>query len=383
MSHFDKNLLFIGKVNLDVGAVGDVDSLGDTKDFATGGMHAAIGGASANAARAARKLARVYGDEQNTKIVTRMGQEPAQESYSNFGEYLLARHAREMTRELMEHEGFNHTDVSVGQPGPGVAKSIVSTFQGGRHIFKDMPLAEQFNAANDGMISNVKNQIHAEISTSGFVFLDPARPALADIAIGMADQTDAVMITDYGFKSISKDQKEAERIDNILKNSDIVIVPGDAFVEGMIPGEKNPDKLFELLQDKQYKARTIIMSDGLDPVRVYHEGKVSEIPVTPAPKLVNVNGAGDTRDGALMFYLSRGDEMIDAVAKASAVSSIRMQYQEHEWEDRFYDHVKDNPLFASDIADIEHAREMKIQGFVGGPAANDDKPYNEGNMEHG
>ncbi len=308
MSGFNKNLLFVGKVNLDIGAVGlDVDELKDTKDFATGGIRASIGGASANAARAVNKLSKLYADDHITKILTRMGQEANRESFRDYGEFVLTQHVREMSRELLAHEGINVTDVSVGQPGPGVAKSVVSTFQGGRHVFKDMPLSEQFNSANEGMVSNVSARVHSELCSSSYVFLDPARPALADIATKVAEDTNAVLITDYGFKSIDSDPDKAARISNILKSADVIIVPGDAFVEGMEPGKKDPDALFEKLQGKEYKARTIIMSDGLDPVRVAHEGQVHEIPVIPADTLVNVNGAGDSRDGALMFYLARGD----------------------------------------------------------------------------
>ncbi|MGN7438629.1 MAG: carbohydrate kinase family protein [Alcanivorax sp.] len=360
----NRNLALVGKVNLDIyGASGQVTSLGDTKDFADGGIGVSLGGASANVARSINTLSRVYGDEGSTKIVTRIGEPPEQQGYNNFGEHLLAQHAAEMTFRLLQHEGVNYTDVAAGKEGPGIAKSVVSNFRGGRHIFKQMPLQAQFAAANDGMVSSVHPVMTAELSGASYVFVDPARPALAKVATDVCEENRVPSIVDHGLKSWPKDELKASLLEDVLKNADILIVPADAFVPGMRDGEKNPDKLFETLSGKEYKARTIIMSDGTDPVRLSHHGKVSEIPVTPAENPINVSGAGDTRDGALMFFLSRGDEMETAVAKATEMATIRIQYPGNDWEHHIYDHVKDNPLFADDMDELDAMHDKTQPGL--------------------
>ena len=381
----NRNLVLVGKVNLDIyGASGEVTSLGDTKDFADGGIGVSLGGASANVARSINTLSRVYGDEGSTKIVTRIGEPPEQKGYKTFGEHLLAQHASEMTFRLLQHEGVNYTDVSAGKEGPGIAKSVVSNFLGGRHIFKEMPLLAQFQAANDGMITSVHPVMTAELSGASYVFIDPARPPLAKIGADVCEQNCIPSIVDHGLKKWPKDEIKGKLLGDVLKQADIIIVPADAFVPGMEEGKKDPDQLFEILSSKEYKARTIIMSDGTDPVRLSHNGQVSEIPVTPAENAINVSGAGDTRDGALMFFLSRGEEMETAVTKATEMATIRIQYPGNEWENHIYDHVKDNPLFADDIAEIKAVHDGGQPGlFDDVPAANDQDFDVDDDIRHG
>ncbi|PCI57103.1 MAG: hypothetical protein COB36_02195 [Alphaproteobacteria bacterium] len=374
----NRNLVLVGKINLDIYAgSGDVTSLDDTKDFASGGMGVSLGGASANVARAINTLSRVYDDAGSTKIITRIGESSEHAGYKDFGEHLLSQHVSDMTFRLLQHEGVNYADVAAGKAGPGIAKSIVSNFKGGRHIYKQQPLAEQFNASNDGLVTSVKPIVEAETAGASYVFVDPARPHLSNIAANVCEEKGIPSIVDHGLKAWPKDAGKAALLENILKKADILIVPGDAFVPGMEEGKKDSDKLFELLQGKEYKARTIIMSDGIDPVRLSHNGKVSEIPVTPAENPINVSGAGDTRDGALMFFLSRGEEMETAVAKATEMATIRIQYYGNEWEDHIFKHVMDNPLFDDDLAELATSHSKPKQSLLPDAANDPDGGYDE------
>ena len=350
----NRNLVCVGKINIDFHAASpEVGELVDTKDFAHSGMWVDLGGASANVARAINTLSRVYDDPGSTKIVTRIGQPPEEEGYKTFGEHLFAQHATDMTFSLLQHEGLNYIDVAAGQMGPGIAKSMVSGWNGGRHIYKQKSfVGPQFNAVNDGLLANTKPIIEAEVSNAAYVFVDPARPGLANLTTEICEERGIPTIVDHGLKAWPTDEKEAAILDNILKKADILIVPSDAVVPGMRDKESNPDRLFELLHGKEYKARTIIMSDGTNPVRLSHNGKVTEIPVMEVENPINVSGAGDTRDGALMFYLSRGDDMETAVTKATVMASIRIQYRDNDWEGHIYDHVVDNPLFADDVEEL-------------------------------
>ncbi len=350
----NRNLVLVGKINLDIYAgAHEVSGLKDTKDFATAGMGVSLGGASANVARSINTLSRAYDDHGSTNIVTRIGEPPEQQGYKSFGEHLLATHASEMTFRLLQREGVQYTDVAAGQDGPGIAKSIVSGFRGGRHIYKQSPLTGAFQASSDGLVSSVKPIVRKEVRGASYVFIDPARPPLASIAADVCEEECVPSIVDHGLKNWPEDEQKAALLDNILKKADIIIVPADAVVPGMEDGVKDPDKLFELLHGKDYKARTIIMSDGTDPVRLSHNGQVTEIPVTPAANPINVSGAGDTRDGALMFYLSRGEQMETAVAKATEMATIRIQYPDNEWESHIYEHVAENPLFADDLDELK------------------------------
>ncbi len=386
----NRNLSFVGKINLDLYASSaQVKELVDTKDFADGGMGVALGGASANVARAATTLSRVYGDFGSTSILTRAGNPPEQQGYKTFGEHLLDQHVAMMTRELLARESINVFDVAAGQAGPGIAKSMVSNFSGGRHIFKQMPvmMSDHFKAANDGFISDVNQVVAKQLAGSGLVFIDPARPHLSSIASDVCEQEGLTSIVDHGLKAWPKDPEHAEMLRGMLTKADILIVPGDAVVPGMEDGVKDPDKLFELLQQKEYRARTIIMSDGTDPVRVAHNGQVSEVPVTPVENAINVSGAGDTRDGALMFFLSRGEDMETAVHKATEMASIRIQYPNNDWEHHVLEHIEGNPLFQDDVEEIRAYQRQNEPGlFDDISAANDDEPIDPGldeGIQHG
>jgi len=386
----NRNLVFVGKINLDLYASSaEVKELVDTKDFADGGMGVSLGGASANVARAATTLSRVYGDFGSSKIVTRAGEPPEEQGYKTFGEHLLDQHVAAMTRELLAHESINVFDVAAGQMGPGIAKSMVSNFSGGRHIFKQMPVtvSEQFKAANDGFISHVNPVMAGQLAGAGLVFIDPARPHLSAIASDVCEQNGVTSIVDHGLKSWPTEPEHAGMLHDMLTKADILIVPGDAVVPGMEDGVKNSDKLFDLLQQKEYRARTIIMSDGTDPVRVAHNGRVSEIPVTPVENAINVSGAGDTRDGALMFFLSRGEDMETAVHKATEMASIRIQYPNNDWEHHVLEHVEGNPLFKDDVAEIRAAQSPDEPGLFDDIwAANDDGPIDpdvDQGIQHG
>ena len=125
------------------------------------------------------------------------------------------------------------------------------------------------------------------------------------------------------------------------------------------------------------------MSDGTNPVRLSHNGRVSEIPVEPVAETINISGAGDTRDGALMFFLSRGDDMETAVTKATVMASIRIQYPCNEWEDHILEHVQDNPLFEDDLDELTTGTKVIQRGLfdhvdVDAEAANDP----EGGLDH-
>ena len=333
-----RQLLFVGKINVDVTAnVPYVTALEDAKYSATGGTSVSLGGAPANAVRAVKVLEDAFEDPCPTKIVTCIGQRPRREAYrDNYGEFLAAKHAYEMALELLVDEGINYTDVTAGQEGIGMPLNLVGNYRGGRTILKQTPrpLSEGFAASVDGIVSAARQIMSVEMVGSSYVFVDPTRSVLGAFAAEACVEAGVPLVVDYGEKTWPEDPQKAYRVGAILKNADILIVPSDAVVEGMEDNVKDPDRLFEILSGDQYKANTIIMSDGTQPVQLYHDGRHIEIEVVPHDGPIYANSVGDTRDAALMFFLSRGDEMEMAVRKATSIASLKVQYPNSDWRYR-------------------------------------------------
>ncbi|MFP4386941.1 MAG: PfkB family carbohydrate kinase [Alphaproteobacteria bacterium] len=347
-----KKVVFVGKLNLDIGASSsDISGLGDTKDFATGGMGVSLGGASFNVFRSFRALSDLYGEKYDAVLVTDIGLPPESGEFEGPDQYMFAHFAHNMALDLLKESGLECVDLSEGRRGAGVAVSLISAWFGGRHIFKqEEPLASKFNDVS----GYVPPELRAAIHGADLVFLDPARPWTPATAAALCEEMGICMLTDYGMKEVYEGTQRTA-VERILGHADIIVVPGDAVVPGMQNGVKDPDRLFKMLCSNSYRAGTVIMSDGTQPVQLLDDGQVQQIDVVPVDNPINVSGIGDTRDGALMFFLVNGDDREVALRKAMEVAALRIQYPGEEWTEHFLDHVKNNPLFAKDIEAIRLA----------------------------
>ncbi len=75
--------------------------------------------------------------------------------------------------------------------------------------------------------------------------------------------------------------------------------------------------------------------------------------------------------------------MLEAVGKASAIATIRMQYPEHEWQNHVFEHVKDNPLFENDLRDLQIAADQKVvKAPFGENARNDNDADLDDQQQH-
>ena len=350
------SVALVGKLNQDT--VGDAPNQGELRDAkyrAASPLRVELGGASANVSKAISVLAKIYGDDCSTKIITRVGEPPSVERFKdafgdiNFGEFLAAKNAYENAFELMRHQGITVVDVCArGEEGPGVAAAMVTNYGGhinggsGRAIITDpdvpeierchQSLSEGFNNAVHNLIGNIKPKIRNEVKGNGQIFIDPARPFLAYMAASVCMENNISYTVDYGIRKWPRDPQTAKWLSTVLKNADILIVPDDAVVEGMEDYVRNPDLLFEKLTGKRiklnheghiaeayevegaraYKANTVIMSNGKKPVLVTHKDKPYSITVEPTERAINKKGVGDTRDGALLFFLARGGRYVNS-----------------------------------------------------------------------
>jgi len=406
----------VGKANNDwVANIPNQPSIRDGKYRSENLISAALGGASANVLRAISTLGSVYGDHCSTKMLTRVGQAPQEGHYTKFGQYLAAKNAYDNVRAFLTRYRVTTVDVSAEGEGSGVAASLVTNFgaripgKAGRAITTDpdkleikkdyntqisidqdacelgvdkkqvllADLSNAFCLAAHDLIESVKNKIDSNISDKDRVFIDTARPLLAYIAASVCVENNIPYVVDHGAKAWPKDKDTAELLSAVLKNADVLIVPDDAVVEGMKDNFRDSELLFERLTGKHiekdrngkiinvtdsqggraYNAHTVIMSNSTTPVCLYHDGEVSNSFVEKAEEAINAVGVGDTRDGALLFFLAKGEEMAMAVEKASAVATIRIQYPDNDWKDHFYEEILRNErfkkLFRDDLEELE------------------------------
>ncbi len=376
----------VGKLNRDTAAdTRKQTDLGDKKYRADSPLRSELGGASANVVKAINLLSALYGDRCLGNIVTRVGKEPQQGHYADFGEYRAAQGAYDDVHAFLKHYGISCRDVSAAKDGQsGIAGAITINFGGdiegksGRTIVTDPDVSEigqdsevsedkqkpgrlsgQFNNAVNDLTQDVKPILEKELVDNDCVFIDPARPLLASIAADVCVKNDVPYMVDYGAAAWPKDTAIAALLSNVLKNADTLIVPDDAVVEGMTPHLRDPDTLFSKLTSDEYNVRTVIMSNNTHPVRLFHEGEKHEFPVQEAKQAINTKGVGDTRDSAFIFFLAKGDNVLMAAEKATAVATIRIQYPGDEWTKYFVKEIKENKrfleLFSEDLPEIELA----------------------------
>ncbi len=392
------SVALVGKLNQDtVGDAPDQPRLADAKHRAASPIRIEIGGASANISRAIGILAEIYGDDCSTKIITRVGKAPRIEQFEDdfgdtkFGEFLAAKNAYDNAFEILRYYGVSFVDVSAREEGPGVAASMVANYGGhiqgksGRAIVTDpdvpeselcqneadvyvrQGLSEGFNNVVHNLMQHVKPMVRNELKDSAHIFIDPSRVFDAYVGASVCIEHDISYIVDYGKTKWPKNPRTVEMLSAVLKHAAVLIVPDDAVVEGMEDYVRNPQLLYDKIRGKDYAARTIIMSNGTESVLVTHDNKEYDITVEPARQAINKNGVGDTRDGALIFFLARGDDMLTAADKATAVATIRVQYPGTEWKDHFIEEVMANPrfkwLFEGDLPELKCMRSKAIEKF--------------------
>ena len=368
----------VGNITADIIALVQA-FFGDTKNETLTIPGVFLGGASANIMFSFKTMEKLYGVNENknnvSKIITDIGEPPREKSYPLYNQYLLATSSYNWVQDLLRRENIDYVDISAGLNGNGVNASTVQNYQRGRNISKwkrpPLPIpdfsiaagfisklfAKKVNGRNlEGSAGGVSKMLEKEIKGSDLVFLDPSSPMLSYMAACICKDLGIKTITDYGAKKVGTGEKD-KYVRKILDMSDIIIVPGDAVVHGMENEKKNPKKLFTILKGR-YPYKTTIMSDGSVPVNIFHNGREMdeiELPQVDEEKAINVSGAGDTRDGAFMFYMTRGDDEYTALRKASVVASIRIQYPNNEWTKHFLDHVREDPLFKDDVEFLEAA----------------------------
>lgn len=173
----------------------------------------------------------------------------------------------------------------------------------------------------EGFIPNIGEAIDREARDGSIAFIDLKTPIVALKTAQAAQKYNFLAVMDYGDrKEWPNDPKKANIYDQMLRSVDCVIVPGDAVVKGMEAHAKNPEQLFYQLQH-EYNVPNIIMSDGINPVQIWHNNKRYKIDIEPYDGQLYSSCVGDTRDAALVYFLSLGDNFLTAVEKATAVAS--------------------------------------------------------------
>lgn len=339
-----KRILFSGKITGDiVSDMTHIEALGDSK-YDAKSLTFSLGGASANVARAIQSLATVFGGDIHTKIMTSQGKLAGAESFEKFSNYLFVSAGQDVIYRLLKHNGIDYMDLCEDIRGTGFPINIVIESKNGRSIMRQSNEDVAKQARRD-RVNVAQGVIEAEVDTSDLVFIDPTKPFLGESVIQACLKRNTTTIIDYGLQGPLKDEVDAQRLDFILRNADVLIVPGDAWIEGMVEGEVDPQKLFEVLVSDEYRAHTVILSDGAKPVRVSVSGEEHTVEVAPIEGPKYKNGAGDTRDGAFLYFLSQGDDILTAAKKATFMASVKIRYPGNTWLEHITEHAAESDLF--------------------------------------
>ena len=375
MSHrqagLSKQFKIFGKPTLDIIInASSFTHLSDSKHYADQRLGMNIGGAAANIARGLIASNDMWGTNSQVEIVGGLGKMRPQEPGEADEDYLFSQMMYHAVPKLLHNQGIDLKDIFSRNVGTGVAANAVLQHQNGRDIFKDPKSGESvFSNLNVSQRSRLMDTVKTEVASvkgNGFVFVDPRHSNIGSLAAVACEKTAVPLIVDYGDKTWPQSgSQKHEQLSTILTKADILIVPSDAVVEGMANDVKDPDTLFSTLQSDAYKAHTIIMSDGNQPVRVFHEEREYEVQV---PDIGDVklfaNGVGDTRDSALMHFLAQGDDMINAVKKATYLASIKVQHAGSEWQKAAVEQTRNHLLFEKEHQHLQAISENQNNSWT-------------------
>ncbi|MGQ0527997.1 MAG: hypothetical protein ACT4OY_08235 [Alphaproteobacteria bacterium] len=128
--------------------------------------------------------------------------------------------------------------------------------------------------------------------------------------------------------------------------------------------KEEPDRAARLAKHLHYKfgKSYVAVSNGSKPVEVCINGQffklsVENIPYfpeydengTPKKKLLDNLGAGDVRDAAMGFFISRGEDFGTALGKASRIASFSTQYPGRTWIAHLDEFLRADPVLKRDF----------------------------------
>lgn len=309
-----------------------------------------LGGGAGNCAQALEKFSGIFEQDVSIRLITRIGKPPEGNR--------KAKEALEIALDLLHANGIDYTDVTQGENV--ISKNIVTEdSKKGRQIIK-MP-----ETPHQAMKGDYVETIEASISTSAFVFVDPKKHRMGQVAAIAARKHNKICMTDWGQSTWPSDPEKAQAIRTILRNADIVAVPAEAVVEyiddkGEPQITKDADELFAALRD-YYNVPNILLSDGSEPVRVLVNGEESSIDVVPHSGSLFANAAGDTRNASVLWALSQNFSMLDAFKFGTAAASVKIKYPGMQWVKDFKEDILKHPSLPHSVGEYLNKAQTQFE----------------------
>ncbi|HRQ60773.1 MAG TPA: carbohydrate kinase family protein [Alphaproteobacteria bacterium] len=302
---------------------------------AAGNTDIVMGGGAGNAAQALARINKAcMGQSVEIAIITELGKPVAGLSTDELSHQVVSRQLTEQNIECI--------DIARGECA--VAFNTVVEHSDGRMIF-----VQNIAAFPKDIKPDAEQIIEEGLKDADYILLGSSKPQIAVIAARAAKKLGVTIVTDWDNNVWPTDPAASDINDEILRLSDIILVPTDTVVKGMANKIENPDELFARLQD-QYGAENILMSNGGSDVRVLADGLEYSIPVQKHQGNLYALAAGDHRNAMLLHSLAQGDDVLRAFRTATAFASVKIKYPRFEWTKHTYEIYRQPALTGNDNA---------------------------------
>lgn len=287
------------------------------KNRAAAGMtDIVMGGGAGNCAQALTRINEAFpGQKASIAIITELGKAvPGQIT-------------DKISHEVVEHhlQAGNITCIDIARGACAVAFNTVVEHSDGRMIFVQSTAAFPKELKPDA-----EKIIEDGLTGADIVLLGSSKPHISLMAARAAKRLGVTIVTDWDNNVWPDDPAASDINEEILRLSDIIMVPTDTVVKGMANKVENPDELFARLQT-QYGAKNILMSNGGSDVRTLVQGAEYVIPVEKHTGNLFALAAGDSRNAMLLYSLAQGNDALTAFRQATAFASLKIKHPRFEW----------------------------------------------------
>lgn len=289
-----------------------------------------MGGGAGNCAQALSRINAVFpGKAVSVVMITELGSPvPGQ---------LIDEQSHQIVEKDLRDSKIECIDIARG--ACAVAFNTVIEHAQGRMIFPQNTAAFPKELKPDA-----EKLIEDGMKGADYVLLGSSKPHISLMAARAAKKLGVTVVTDWDNNTWPSDPAASDINEEILRLSDIILVPTDTVVKGMPNAVENADELFTRLQT-QYGARAILMSNGGSDVRVLIDGAEHTIPVEKHQGNLFALAAGDHRNAMLLYSLAQGRDALTAFRQATAFASLKIKHPRFEWVKHAHE-LAAHPAFA-------------------------------------
>ncbi len=310
-----------------------------------------LGGAAANASVAVKLLDKAFQTYTRVDLNTRIGKPPVNDR--------VARVAHQLIIEDLEAHKIRYKDITHG--GSHSPLNFVVKFAAGDGYDGDRFIIRDPAATTGDLEPGYKEVIAHDVSGCNVVFVDPKKRRMGLTAVQAAKKQGKISVVDWGEDKWPEDHEEAAMCDAMIRHAGVVVVPDDAIVAGMSGRDANA--LFDKLQH-HYGQKNIVMSNGGKAVRIMIDGCEDEIPIYSFGETIDTNASGDTRDAGMVWALSRGYGLRDAVEFGTALASVKICYSGLDWANHVATDLQQHPRVSGFVRQIISPSQGEALNFL-------------------